>query len=98
MVKSEAKMLVKCGKCWLPKYGPSNVVSNLYNQNISIAAAVISRGRVFYLMHQKNNNCDHTIMFMQHLFVMLDNMNHQWKKSVFIMVDNASYRHSDKVM
>ena len=57
-----------------------------------------SNGEVFLSLLQSNSNSENMIMFFSELIRTLDEQRPRWKKDHILLLDNASYHRSKKVM
>lgn len=74
---------------WFKKGGPFKKPDYTKVKQISLQAAITSEGDCFYSMHIRSNNSVTTRLFLEGLFIYLQNNSSSWKSKYVLLIDNA---------
>ena len=64
---------------------------------VSVIAAIDTDGGAYFALTQVNTDSDVFLLFLRKLFDKLTSEDRSWKENTVILIDGASYHHSDSV-
>ena len=82
---------------WRARNDTNSIPTRGISPRISVIAAIDTDGEVYYTLTQVNTDTDVFLLFLKRLFDKLSFEDNSWKKNTVILVDGASYHHSEPV-
>ena len=83
---------------WRPYRSTNSVAMLTLNPRIPMIVALDSKGEVFLSLLQSNSNSENMLLFFSELIRNLDNLRPGWRKDHVLLLDNASYHRSNKIL
>ena len=83
---------------WRPHRHTNSVAQLQLAPRISMIVGIDSLGEVFLSLVQSNSNSKTMMLFFKHLILKLDGLRQGWRRSHIILLDNATYHKSSKML
>ena len=83
---------------WRPHRHTNSVAQLAVSPRISMVAGLDTQGEVFFSLLQANSNSEIMMVFFHHLILTLDVRRPGWRRTHIIMLDNAPYHKSAKML
>jgi len=83
---------------WRPHRHTNSVAQLPLTPRISMVAGIDSHGEVFFSLLQSNSNSRTMMLFFKHLIMKLDAERPHWRRTHYLMLDNATYHKSTKML
>ena len=82
---------------WRARNDTNSIPKRGISPRVSVIAAIDTNGEVYFASTQVNTDADVFLLFLKKLFDKLSSEEHSWKENTVILVDGASYHHTESV-